>query len=277
MFTKTTIKFRLMLVVGLLSALMVVIGGVGVYGFNQANLGLKTVYEDRAVPMGELGVVIDRMQRTRLNAFIAAYSKNPEVVKTRAQMTVQREQEIDEAWKKYSATTMTPEEKSLADTVWQQWKVYQEGRNKTTALAETGDFEGAVTNALLITPKFDELHASIFKLIDLQKTLAAQEYTNSQTNFNTILMVLIGAMIFAIVGGTILGMLLLKSITEPLDEAIEIAHKVASGDLTSKIVVPDTKASTGKLLSALKEMNDNLIDLVGKVRMSTDQIAPTAS
>lgn len=277
MFTKTTIKFRLMLVVGLLSALMVMIGGVGIYGFNQANLGLKTVYEDRAVPMGDLGVVIDRMQRTRLNAFIAAYSKSPEVVKTRAQMTVQREQEIDEAWKKYFTTTMTPEEKSLADTVWQQWKGYQEGRNKTMALAEAGDFEGAVTNALLITPKFDELHASIFKLIDLQKTLAAQEYTNSQTNFNTILMVLVGAIIFAIVGGTILGMLLLKSITEPLDEAIEIAHKVASGDLTSKIVVPDTKASTGKLLSALKEMNDNLIDLVGKVRMSTDQIATASS
>ncbi len=253
MFTKTTIKFRLMLVIGVLSALMVMIGGVGIYGFNQSNLGLKTVYEDRAVPMGELGVVIDRMQRTRLNAIIAAYSKNPEIVKERSRMTQQREQEIDETWKKYTATTMTPEEKSLADTVMQQWKVYQEGRNKTITLADAGDFEG------------------------MQKNIAAQEYETSQANFNTILVVLIGVMICGIVIGGIFGMVLLKSIVEPLDEAIEIAHKVASGDLTSKIVVPDTKASTGKLLSALKEMNDNLIDLVGKVRMSTDQIATASS
>ena len=277
MFTKTTIKFRLMLVIGVLSALMVMIGGVGIYGFNQSNLGLKTVYEDRAVPMGELGVVIDRMQRTRLNAIIAAYSKNPEIVKERSRMTQQREQEIDETWKKYTATTMTPEEKSLADTVMQQWKVYQEGRNKTITLADAGDFEGAVANVEAITPKFDELHISIFKLIDMQKNIAAQEYETSQANFNTILVVLIGVMICGIVIGGIFGMVLLKSIVEPLDEAIEIAHKVASGDLTSKIVVPDTKASTGKLLSALKEMNDNLIDLVGKVRMSTDQIATASS
>jgi len=277
MFTKTTIKFRLMLVIGVLSALMVMIGGVGIYGFNQSNLGLKTVYEDRAVPMGELGVVIDRMQRTRLNAIIAAYSKNPEIVKERSRMTQQREQEIDETWKKYTATTMTPEEKSLADTVMQQWKVYQEGRNKTITLADAGDFEGAVANVEAITPKFDELHISIFKLIDMQKNIAAQEYETSQANFNTILVVLIGVMICGIVIGGIFGMVLLKSIVEPFDEAIEIAHKVASGYLTSKIVVPDTKASTGKLLSALKEMNDNLIDLVGKVRMSTDQIATASS
>ncbi len=63
----------------------------------------------------------------------------------------------------------------------------------------------------------------------------------------------------------------------PLDEAIDIAHKVASGDLTSNIVVTSTKSSTGRLLQArLKEMNDSLIDLVGKVRSSTDQIT-TAS
>jgi methyl-accepting chemotaxis protein len=51
---------------------------------------------------------------------------------------------------------------------------------------------------------------------------------------------------------------------------------VAAGDLTSNIVVGSTKSSTGRLLQALKEMNDHLIDLVGKVRSSTDQIA-TAS
>lgn len=277
MFTKTTIKFRLMLVVGVLSALMVMIGVVGIYGFNQANSGLKTVYQDRAVPMGDLGVVIDRMQRTRMNAVIAAYAKNPETFKTRAQMTVQRDQEIDDAWKKYYASYMTPEEKSLADTVWQQWKNYKEERNKTMSLAEAGDYEGAIANVVTISPKFDELHMSMFKLIDLQKTIAAEEYKTSQNNFDVILMVLIGAMIFGIVIGTVFGLILLKSIQAPLNEAIDVADKVAAGDLTSKINVPDSNAETAHLLKSLKQMNDNLIDLVGKVRMSTDQIATASS
>lgn len=277
MFTKTTIKFRLMLVVGVLSVLMVMIAAVGLYGFNQSNQGLKTVYEDRAVPMGDLGVVVDRMQRTRLNAVIAAYSKNPELVKERFRMTQERDKEIADHWQKYSASTMTAEEKSLSDTTMQQWKVYVEGRDKTMTLAMAGDYDGAVNNMNGYTAKFDELHAGMFKLIDMQKNIAEQEYATSQSNFNTIFMILIGALIFGIVVGLIFGMILLRSIQDPINEAVDIANRVASGDLTSKIVVPDTKAATGKLIQALKDMNDNLVDLVGKVRMSTDQIATASS
>jgi methyl-accepting chemotaxis protein len=68
---------------------------------------------------------------------------------------------------------------------------------------------------------------------------------------------------------------IVRSITQPMQEAINIANAIASGDLTKRIEATSTN-ETGRLLQALKAMNENLVDLVGKVRMGTDQIT-TAS
>lgn len=66
-----------------------------------------------------------------------------------------------------------------------------------------------------------------------------------------------------------------RSITRPLTEAVKIAQTVASGDLTSHVVVKSTD-ETGQLLLALKDMNDSLVRIVGEVRLGTETIA-TAS
>ena len=83
------------------------------------------------------------------------------------------------------------------------------------------------------------------------------------------------AMILGVSLAIIIGLLLIRAIVNPLNEAITVANAVASGDLTSRIEVNSTN-ETGRLLQALKTMNENLVDLVGKVRMGTDQIT-TAS
>ena len=60
MFTDTTIKFRLVFVLSILSMLMIGIGAMGLYGFNHSNDGLKTVYEDRTVPAVQMGKILGK-------------------------------------------------------------------------------------------------------------------------------------------------------------------------------------------------------------------------
>ena len=50
MFNNMTIKSRLIFVIGMLSLLLVGVGSLGLFGINQSNAGLKSVYEDRTVP-----------------------------------------------------------------------------------------------------------------------------------------------------------------------------------------------------------------------------------
>src|SRR5690606_10387290 len=84
--------------------------------------------------------------------------------------------------------------------------------------------------------------------------------------------------VIALVFGSaiILSILIVRSITRPVNEAVNVANAVASGDLTSRIDVTSNN-ETGRLMHALKQMNDNLVDLVSKVRVSTDSIYTASS
>ena len=62
-----------------------------------------------------------------------------------------------------------------------------------------------------------------------------------------------------------------RSITVPLNEAVQIAQRVAAGDLTSNVEVK-SKDETGQLMLALRDMNDSLKKIVSEVRSGTEAI-----
>src|SRR5476651_2761067 len=69
---------------------------------------------------------------------------------------------------------------------------------------------------------------------------------------------------------------LTRGIVVPLGRAVEIAAAVAGKDLRSDIEV-DTGYETGRLLQALKTMNDGLVEIVAEVRTGTESIASASS
>jgi methyl-accepting chemotaxis protein len=76
----------------------------------------------------------------------------------------------------------------------------------------------------------------------------------------------------SLVSGVLLAWRLTRSITAPIGQAVQLAERVADGDLSSRILAT-TRDETGQLLQALKKMNDQLVDIVGRVRTSSDSIA----
>jgi len=91
---------------------------------------------------------------------------------------------------------------------------------------------------------------------------------------NIVLMVMVFTLI-ALVVAVLTGILIARSITHPLQQAVELAGAVAKGDLTRQIEVKSGD-ETGQLLQALKDMNDSLTGIVGEVRGTTESIT-TAS
>ena len=85
----------------------------------------------------------------------------------------------------------------------------------------------------------------------------------------------IGISTLAIVAGLITAWLITRSITTPINRAVEIAQTVAAGNLTSNIVVQG-RDETAILLGALKEMNASLQQIVGQVRAGTDTMTTAA-
>ncbi|MES2316328.1 MAG: methyl-accepting chemotaxis protein [Pseudomonadota bacterium] len=119
------------------------------------------------------------------------------------------------------------------------------------------------------TKKIDEIVNFIsVQSTTLMATINKQRVeTERQTSIGlaTILLVTI------VVGAAIM-VWLVRSITKPLNEALEIARTVASGDLSTHIDVKGTD-EIGMLLMSLKDMHDSLAEIVGKVRAGTLSIA----
>nr|WP_254225119.1 methyl-accepting chemotaxis protein [Burkholderia multivorans] len=78
----------------------------------------------------------------------------------------------------------------------------------------------------------------------------------------------IGALLLAIGGG----LWITRRITAPIAVAVDVARTVAQGDLGSRIAVTGND-ETRDLLDALRTMNARLIDIVGRVRDSSNSIA----
>ena len=76
--------------------------------------------------------------------------------------------------------------------------------------------------------------------------------------------------------GIVFAFMLTRGITRPLTQAVQVAQTVASGDLTSTIVVSSTD-ETGMLMTALREMNESLFRSISQVRRSAETIATAAS
>ncbi|WP_333609850.1 methyl-accepting chemotaxis protein [Pantoea piersonii] len=87
-------------------------------------------------------------------------------------------------------------------------------------------------------------------------------------------LLLLAVMLCILLAGGLVTLWLIKSITRPLNQAIDIAKTVASGDLRAHIEVSG-RDETAQLMTALRDMNHSLTRIVTGVRTGTDAIAQT--
>jgi len=119
------------------------------------------------------------------------------------------------------------------------------------------------------TKKIDD----IVTYIDEQARVSAAAVAEDSAKAHRSAAMSLGIMIVitVLLGGAIVWWMVL-GITRPLTQAIDIAKTVAAGDLRAEVEVK-SKDEVGELLDALKLMNNNLSNIVGRVRSGTETIA----
>src|SRR5690606_37503926 len=82
MFKNITIKSLLLSVMGLLSLLLITTGAIGLYALHTTDESLKTVYEDRTVPLGHLNKVITDLTINQLDLVSSIYADPDQMTRT---------------------------------------------------------------------------------------------------------------------------------------------------------------------------------------------------
>ena len=277
MLSHLKIGTRLTILTVLMALFMSVIGIIGLRATSAAVSGLKTVYEDRTVPLIDLGKILDNVHRIRVGAVTATSASSQDVVKEAIGRIQQRDQEIGALWSKYMATTLTPEEKQLADAFGQQWKIYQESRDRTMSFASAGDFEAARENAKNDAgPKYSAAHETLFKLIELQGSVAKEEFDRAQASYAMERAISIGAIVGGVAFGLLLAWRIIRSITGPMNQMrATIAEVEKSGDFTRRVPV-SAQDEVGQTAQAFNNLMAELQQALGKVLVSVGQVSGSA-
>ncbi len=172
--------------------------------------------------------------------------------------------------------TATDEDRQMLEKLRELESRYRPIANNIVLLATTQRTADAIKE---ITEKCMPLltevsaHVNVFEKILQTETSATATAAEVAAKNARVTLILISAI--ALLIGIVLAWRLTRSITAPLNDAVAMARRVASGDLTSTITVT-TRDETGQLMQALKDMNDSLVNIIGEVRHGTSTIA-TAS
>jgi len=185
-------------------------------------------------------------------------------------------QEVKELQQKVAALADTPQEQAVLDSMEPTRKAYISSRDEIVKLKKDGQLDAAdqVLQQKFI-PAGNAYVSELKQLQDLQRASIDQRAEEIDGIYATSrnALVSVGVLVFAL--GALAAWWLTVGITRPLGHAVRIARTVADSDLSSDIEVLSSD-ETGQLLQALKDMNDSLAGVVGRVRSGTDLIA-TAS
>ncbi|MGK5015808.1 methyl-accepting chemotaxis protein [Janthinobacterium sp. 61] len=207
---------------------------------------------------------IVRSADTSLGPYFAEEAKQSSVVSSELQ-------------KKIEALISGPQETELFRQVSEMRKVYLDSREQVSKLKAAGQTEEAEKAfQTVFVPGSTKYQKVIMNMLEHQRAsidaTAREIDAVAKTSRNLLLALAALALAFGVVCAWVLTM----GIVRPLRTAVEIARKVADGDLTAQIDA-SAKDETGQLLQALKDMNTSLLNIVSEVRSGTDSIATSST
>jgi methyl-accepting chemotaxis protein len=183
--------------------------------------------------------------------------------------------DLDAALADYQKLLSSDEEKRRFDDIKAAWSAYSAVDGNVLDLAAKGDAGFAEARALSNGESgvaFEKVLKLIGEDIALNRDGANAERAAAATEYRSAIMATGVLILISLVSGCGIAFVITRSISAPIRRAVAIAETVARGDLTAKIDASG-KDETSQLLAALAHMNERPVDIVGRVRTSSENIA----
>jgi methyl-accepting chemotaxis protein-1 (serine sensor receptor) len=268
------ISTRLAILIGTLSALLIAIGGVGLFGISRSNEALRSVYEDRTVPTGQIAEIQRLLLLNRLAIANTLVNASPDAITKNTAEVDRNMATIGKIWDAYMATHLTPDEEKLAKAfAVDRGELVKQGLLPTVKALRDNDIMAAQQMVIdQVNPLAEKVRLGIDALLKLQLDVAKAEYEQAVSRYHTIRAVAIAAVLLGVALAVVLGVTLVRGVVRSLDAAVRVANAVAEGDLTQSVAV-EGRDEVAKVLQALAAMKDSLVRIVSQVRQSSDSIA----
>ncbi len=200
------------------------------------------------------------------------------------QNTVKGQQEADERTRKLARSYDAARERMSAQQIVAEERQILEGLHKLDGqveqafqklLAHSQAFRTDEAAALVVEevePLVQKTLQEIARLIELQKQADRDATAAAMLTGDRLAIAIYVVAVLALVLTVLVAWTVTRSITAPLAEAVQVAQKVAAGDLTSNVDASG-RDEAAELLGALRDMNGGLGQMVTQIRTGAESIA----
>ena len=270
-----TLKAKLIFIALIAGLVSLVLTAVNVYSVNQGSKALASVYENQVEPSAALNEMERSLKEIRfrmagvlLDQMPALGSKN-QLQEARASIP-QQWALFKEKTRDNDLSSEAQEQIKKVDTQLGQLPAFMDqleaayNSEDKAALTTLLEDEWPVFNGNLVKP--------MGQLVAYQRTEIKNTYDKNQAQGKKLVYTGLVVFVLSLLVMSIGVVLVFRSITRPLNEALKVARAVAAGDLTSSIAI-ESKDEIGQLLQAMQAMQSSLADIVSQVRTGTETIA----
>ena len=263
---------RLALGFGAVIALLIAIAVLGNLQLGRLAGGISLIVKDRYPKTVMANTIQIQVNKIALDIRDIMLTADAERIKALAADAAAADKKMNESLARMREVARTDEDKRYIEATIAARDAYLPARDKLMALAQAGQVDEAKA---FLPQQFMPVQIKYFialdamfdyqgGLMDAAGEAAAQDSGSARTIINSLA---VAALLLA----AAVALLVSRSITRPLINAVSVARRVAEGDLSTRVEVK-SKDETGELMAALKLMNENLGAIVSRVRSGTDTI-----
>lgn len=266
---------RLGLGFGAVLALLIIVAGVGIFSLVTLKGDIDTVVHDRFPKTMQANQIIEAYNDVARATFAALLVKDPQQIKkeldrippARVQITknmdlLEGSIESEEGKKKFSK--LVAARAKYVQLLEEYLKLQGENEQAKATELRMGTLRTAGNEYLAV----------INELIDFQTELMIKDGTKAESAAKSANWIIIIVTILASVVAIIITLVIIRKIMAQLggdpDYAANVVKTIASGDLSSTIVIKSS--DTGSLLFAMKSMQENLCQTISQIRDSVETI-----
>ncbi len=249
-----------------------IVGGVGITNMNNLNSRTEEMYNDRLVPVADLGIVVKNLTRIKADTYLLIYDEDSTKVAERIGRVDEMSQEDNVILDRYASTYLVPEEEKGLQDLMNALGPYRETREKVFNAVKKGNYEEAQRLRSSFEEHDLEVADSIEKLVSINTDVANKLNQRNMIDFKSNSIIMLVVIVASIALAIALGLIISNIISKPLSQLVKVANSVANNDLDVDIDI-NTKDEVGVLAKAFQKMADNMNDLMLNISTAAEQVA----
>lgn len=269
-----TIKFRILASLVVMTLMLAVMGLCGYFALSTSHESIRTIVDDRVIPMKQLKRVADSYAVSIVDA--AHKVRSGEFTWEQGQSSVSDALSIIiKEWSAYSATYMVPAEKALAEQVFAAMSAAKPSVTRLEYILQARDqgaLETYINGSLYAT--IDPIGDPISKLVDLQINVASEEYESAKaTNQLSLTIMAVLAVLSAAIAGFV-AVFVIRSVLRPIQAMQDAMKRLADQDFAVEVPGIGRKDEIGGMASAVSVFKENGLE---RQRLEAEQAAERAA